>query len=203
MTLVLLQPTEAAPLDEALALVLEESPVVAEVKAEASAIARQSDWSGKVRLGYNHYEYVGDVVSEPNGAFAGVTFEIPLFSKKREIEAARARHQAAQARDELRVAFLADVAKLRELEAQRAESAEMAEFYRDRLSYFKKAVDEGRVESDTLWSDAEKAKKAEHDARQGAVKLDAAMEETARRFGGNEWNRLSALLAAHVKRNGR
>ena len=60
-TFCLVQTADAAPLDEALALVLEQSPVVAEARAEASAVSRQSDWSSRVRLGYNHYQYTGAV----------------------------------------------------------------------------------------------------------------------------------------------
>ncbi|RMG32498.1 MAG: hypothetical protein D6720_13205 [Gammaproteobacteria bacterium] len=66
----------------------------------------------------------------------------------------------AAARQQVLSSFLDEVAGLVELEDKRAEADEMAAFYRNRLEYFKKAVDEGRVESDTLWGYAEKAKKA-------------------------------------------
>jgi len=186
---------QAAPLDDALALVLAESAALAEKQAEATAIAQQSEWVSKAKLGYNRLA----TSTDGSGLNAGFTVEIPLFSRKREIEAARARQAVAQERQQLVSAFLGEVAELTELEAKRSEAAEMAAFYRDRLEYFKQAVAEGRVESDTLWSDAEKAKKAEHDARQGEIKLAAALEESARRYGGHEWKRLRALLAVHVK----
>jgi len=185
----------AAELDEALILVTNASPVIAEQELVAQSISRQSNWSSKVRVGYS----LKSTDTDAAGLNAGLTVEIPLFSRKREIEAAKARHALVKSRDQLQREFLSDVAKLQELEAQQAEAAEMQAFYRDRLTYFRKAVEEGRVESDTLWSDAEKAKKAEHDHHQGAVKLEAALEETARKYGGGEWKRLQALLAAHVK----
>lgn len=187
----------ATPLDDAIALVMRVSPALAEKRAEVRAIAEQSDWTSKVSLGYRHRESE----SEAAGYNAGLLIEIPLFSRKREIEAARSRHALAEARQQLVSQFLGEVAQLAELEGKRSEAAEMAKFYRDRLEYFKKALDEGRVESDTLWSDAEKAKKAEHDAAQGERKLVAALEESARRYGEDEWKMLQALLAAHVKQN--
>lgn len=187
---------QAAPLDDALALVLAESAALTEKQAEAAVIAQQSEWVSKARLGYNRLSTSTDA----SGLNAGFTVEIPLFSRKREIEASRARQAVAQERQQLVSTFLGEVAELTELEAKRAEAAEMSAFYRDRLEYFKQAVTEGRVESDTLWADAEKAKKAEHDTRQGEVKLAAALEESARRYGGQEWKRLQALLVAHVRR---
>lgn len=187
----------AAPLDDALALVLAESAVLAEKQAEASAIAKQSEWVSKARFGYNRLA----TSTDGSGLNAGVTVEIPLFSRKREIAAAKARHAVAKVREKLASTFLGEVADLSELETKRAEAAEMSRFYRDRLEYFKQAVSEGRIESDLLWADAEKAKKAEHKARQGQIKLDAALEESARRYGGHEWKRLQALLAAHVKQS--
>lgn len=193
------QVATGAPLDDAIVLVLRVSPALAEQQAEAKAIAQQSDWSSKVSLGYRHQA----TQSEAGGYNAGLSVEIPLFSRKREIEAARSRHALAEARQQLVSQFLGEVAQLTELEGKRSEAAEMAAFYRDRLEYFKKAVDEGRVESDTLWSDAEKAKKAEHDAAQGERKLVAALEESARRYGEHEWKTLQALLAAHVKQSRR
>lgn len=197
LLLALAGPALAAPLDEAIALVLRVSPALAEQRAEVRAVERQSDWTSKVSLGYRQKS----TQSEAGGYNAGVSVEIPLFSRKREIEAAKGRHALATARQQVLSSFLGEVARLVELEDKRAEADEMAAFYRDRLEYFKKAVDEGRVESDTLWDYAEKAKKAEHDAAQGQRKLAAALEESARRYGEGEWKRLRALLAAHVKRN--
>ncbi|MET0084823.1 MAG: hypothetical protein ABW079_17610, partial [Sedimenticola sp.] len=151
-------------------LVLRTDTIIATREEEARALAKQSDWSGKVRLGYSHLS----TRDEAQGLNAGVTVEIPLFSRKREIEAARSRRAVAESRQKVRSGFLSEAAKLDELEAKRFEAEEMAAFYSDRLAYFRKAVEEGRIESDTLWSDAEKAKKAEHDHRQGEVKLQAA-----------------------------
>lgn len=188
-------PVAATPLDEAVSLVLNASPVVLAAQDEADEAARQPSWTSRVKLGYQQQ----GTDTDAGGWNAGVYVDIPLFGRKHQLEAVKARHQAAEARDRVLSAFLADVATLTELEAKRAEGEEMAAFYRDRLEYFKQAEAEGRVEPDTLWTDAEKAKKAEHDAAQGAVKLSAALEETARRFGGGEWKRLRALLADHVR----
>lgn len=195
--LLLLSPAlvAAESLDEAIELVMQVNPEITAQQAEVTAIGRQSSWSSRVRLGYSY----GATSDEAAGLNAGVTVEIPLFSRKREIEAAKAHSAVAQTRDKVLNAFLSDVATLAGLEAKRAEAEEMAAFYRDRLKYFRQAVEEGRVESDTLWADAEKAKKAEHDHRQGAIALAAALTESARRFGGTEWKRLRALLAAYLK----
>ena len=157
----------AGPLDEALAIAFEESAVIRSAEAEMQEMARQSDWSGRVYVGYA----LADTYDAAAGANAGIQVEIPLFSRKRE------------------------------LEAKRIESQELAAFYKDRLAYFDQAVKEGRVESDGLWEDAAKAKKAEHEAARGEVKVKAMLEEIARRYGGARWKQLQALLAAHMKRS--
>ncbi|BAO43880.1 hypothetical protein TBH_C0950 [Thiolapillus brandeum] len=158
-------------------------------------MSKQSNFKGRVYLGYA----LAETYDAAEGANAGVYFEIPLFSRKRQLEAARARLALSRTEEQLKKAFLGDVEKMRELEAARMEAVEMAGFYKDRLAYFEQAVKEGRVESDSLWEDARLAKKAEYDAKQGIVKVDAAIEEAARRYGGYEWKILQDLLAEIVK----
>jgi len=187
----------AGPLDEALAIAFEESAVIRSAEAEMQEMARQSDWSGRVYVGYA----LADTYDAAAGANAGIQVEIPLFSRKRELEATRARLRLARARDKLQADLLAAIARLRELEEKRIESQELAAFYKDRLAYFDQAVKEGRVESDDLWEDAARAKKAEHEAARGEVKVQAMLEEIARRYGGARWKQLQALLAAHMKRS--
>lgn len=193
--LVLSFTVSASQLDEALALVFEQSAVVQSARAELAEIRKQSNFKGRVYVGYA----LAETYDAAQGGNAGIYIEIPLFSRKREMEAARARLELSRTEEQLKKAFLADVAKIRELEAARLEAVEMAAFYRDRLKYFEEAVKEGRVESDTLWDDAKAAKKAEHDAKQGIVKVDAAIEEAARRYGGYEWKTLQDLLVGIVK----
>ena len=185
----------ATQMDEALALVFEQSAVVQAAREELAEIRKQSNFSGRVYVGYA----LAETYDAAEGANAGIYIEIPLFSRKREMDAARARLELSRTEEKLKKAFLADVAHIRELEAARLEAVEMADFYRDRLKYFEQAVKEGRVESDTLWDDARAAKKAEHDAKQGIVKVDAAIEEAARRYGGYEWKTLQELLVGIVK----
>lgn len=188
----------AGPLDEALALVQQQSATVQAKELEARAVAKQSDWAAKVRVGYA----LQGTDTSAAGVDAGLTVEIPLFSRETEIAAAKAHAAKAEASDRVMARFLGEVAKLHKLVGDRAEAEEMAAFYLDRLEYFKRAVEEGKAASDTLWSDAEKAKKAEHDALQHRAEYAALMDETARVYGGSEWRRLAALLAAHLHRTG-
>ena len=186
-----------APLDEALALVFQQSAVIQAAREELREAERQSSYSGRVYLGYA----LAETYDAAQGLNAGIQITIPLFDRTRELAAAQARAALARAENQLRAAFLGAVADLREQEEKRADALELAAFYRDRLAYFSQAVKEGRVESDSLWSDAAEAKKAEHKAAQAKVKLDAMMEETARRYGGARWQELERLLAEHMKRN--
>jgi len=186
---------EAAPIDDALAVVFKQSAVVQAARQELAEISRQSNFTGRVYVGYA----LSETYDAAEGANAGIYIEIPLFSRKREMEAAKARLELSRTEEQLKNAFLGNVATIRGLEATRLEAVEMADFYSDRLAYFEQAVKEGRIESDMLWEDAKAAKKAEHDAIQGVVKVDAAIEEAARRYGGYEWKKLQGLLVGIVK----
>ena len=49
---------------------------------------------------------------------------------------------------------------------------------------------------DTLWSEAEAMQRAEHDWQREAGRLRALRLTLARRYGGEQWPRLKALLEA-------
>ncbi|WP_456378861.1 hypothetical protein [Thiolapillus sp.] len=186
---------QAAPIDDALGIVFDQSATLEKAREEMREIGRQSRFKGRVYVGYA----LAETYDAAAGANAGIYVEIPLFSRKRELDTARARLALAKQEEALKKAFLADVSSIRELEDKRREAQEMAAFYKDRLTYFDQAVKEGRIEADTLWEDAEKAKKAEHDAVQGTGKVRAKLEQIARRYGGHRWTELQDLLAGMLK----
>jgi hypothetical protein len=173
------------------------SPIIAQQQAETQAIASVSEWSSKVRMGY----YSKGTQIDAEGLNAGISVEIPLFSKQRQIETAKARLRLAESKQALIKEFLVAVSHLSGMAAKHAEAVELRAFYRDRLEYFKQATDEGLHEADALWSDAEKARKSEHTARQAALDFNLKLETTARQFGEQEWMTLKNLLAEYVKQN--
>lgn len=188
----------AAPLDEALALVRERHPVLVAERAQLAERARQHDWAAKVSVGWTQRgtDYGGEA-----GTNAGVNLSIPLFDRKRQLERSKAQAAYAEKRAGIEAAFLRAVQALgKEAAAGRAQ-ARLRDLYRDRLAYRKQQVDEGLQDADTLWTEAEALQRAEQAVARADGELAAELETVAREYGGSEWKRLQALLAAHVKPN--
>ena len=191
------QSIPAAPLDDIIALALDQSAELTARRVEAQAISRQSGWQSELRLAAN----ARSTREQAAGLDAGVTLTIPLFDRRQELEAAQARYQVAVLSQDLRQRLTADIATLVEQAGKVVDATDLAAFQRDRLAYAKQAVAEGRETADSLWSVA----KAVRDAMQAAVAAEQTyamqLETLARTWGGGEWTRLRDLLAAHVRRN--
>jgi outer membrane protein TolC len=197
-------PAGAEPLDEAISLVLAESPVIAKAETDLAAIGEQHDWTARVNIGYQAREFLstsGDstLTGSAGGPNAGIQVFIPLFDKRREIEGMKARASIAVTRDAVLREFVQAAAELRALAEQHAAAIENAELARDRLKYFSEAEKAGQIEPAALWPHAEAAKGAEQAARKSALAFETALDTTARKYGGDQWKKLKALLAEHAK----
>lgn len=185
----------AAPLDDALDLVVNQNAAISARQAEACALAKQSPWTSEVRLGYQ----AQGTREQAAGLDAGISVKIPLFDRKQEIDAARARYQLRQAQQELRGEFINAVGKLVELAGALPAAAETCAFTRDRLDYVRQAVDEGREEADALWPVAGNVREAEQTLTAAKQRYCVQFENLARTYGGERWTTLRDLLAAHVR----
>ena len=195
IVLIGVQAATAGPLEEALTLALGNSAAVRAKQHETEAISQQSSWSSEVRLAYN----LKQSQTNAGGIDTGVTVKIPLFDRSKKIEAAKARYQLAETRQTLKNALVADVSRLVELAVKRADAIEAAEFQRDKLEYYKQAVDEGREEAEVLWQIAKSVRDAQQAAVAAAQAFSTALERSARTYGGEAWMTLQDLLAGHVK----
>jgi len=186
----------AAPLDDAVALVLEAHPVLAAERAVLEAQTHQRDWNADVTLSWTQQ---GTEFGGAGGPNAGIRLRIPLFDRSHEIKAATARSAWQNSRDTVLRSFLAEVEKLTEQAAEVRATDAMRAFHKDLLEYRKKQVDEGLAEANTLWDVAANVQQAEHEYRKARTKLEAMLESVARQYGGEQWKTLQALLAEHVK----
>ena len=189
------QPVMAGPLEDALTLALSNSAAVRAKQHESEAISQQSTWSSEVRLAY-HLQNTQEAAS---GIDAGVTVKIPLFDRSKKIKAARARYQLAETRQALRNALVVAAAQLVELAVIQADASEAAEFQRDKLEYYKRAVDEGREEAEVLWQVAKSVRDAQQKMLAAVQTFDTELEKIARTYGGEAWIRLQDLLAEYVR----
>lgn len=188
----------AGPLDEALALVRQCHPVLVVEREQLAEYARQHDWAAKVSVGWTQRgtDYGGEA-----GTNAGVNLSIPLFDRKRQLDRAKAQAAYAEKRASIEAAFLGDVNALDKQADETKSQTQLHILYRDRLAYRKQQVDEGLQGADTLWAEAEAVQKAEQALAKLQAELQSGLEMVAREYGGDEWKRLQALLAAHVKPN--
>jgi hypothetical protein len=203
LTLVLCGPAGADPLDDAIALVLAESPQIAQAETALNTIDEQHDWSAVVNVGYQAREFLtggsGTLEGGQAGPNAGITVRIPLFDTKRQVEAMKAQAAIAVTRDQVLREFVQAAAELRALADQQAAVAEMAALQVDKLRYFDEQEKAAQIEAAALWPHTEGAKTAEHAARRAALAFDVALETTARKYGGDRWKKLRGLLAGYAK----
>jgi len=185
-------PVHADPMAEALRLVEARHPVLSAQAEERSALARQRNWQTDVFVGWTQR---GTEFSPEAGVNAGVRLTIPLFDRSHEMETARTRTSWTRERSGIIAGFLGDVRALRGM-AVEVESADAArELYRDRLEYWRQAVEEGKSEPERLWGEAEALLQADQAYRAAREALDAERERIAREYGGDAWTTLSDLLA--------
>lgn len=173
-------------------LVEQYHPALVSERGVLAAQSRQHDWAAELGLSYADKSTTADA----QGVNTQLRVSIPLFDRKHELALATQRNALTGQTQQLREAFLADLAKLcaqstkvRELDTQR-------EFWRDRLKYQQQRVDEGLDESVTLWQQVEKSRNAEYDYQRENGELTAQLITISRQYGGKEWKRLQALLAA-------
>ena len=183
---------DADALEEAVRLVLSAHPVLVAGREEQAAQAHQHGWSADLVLGYAQKTTDLDAA----GANAALRLRIPLFDRRQELEAARARTAWRREERAATEAFLADLERLCTRAGELHELETLRRFHRDRLAYRRQQVAEGLAEAASLWTDAERVQEAEQRAQRTRTELETARLATARRHGGNEWSRLQALLAA-------
>lgn len=186
----------SARLEEALTLVAVAHPVlIAEADAFAEA-QKQRDWKAVLSLGYDTnttYE-TGDA-----GGRAALRVEIPLWDRTSQVEKAKARAELVGKEDSARISLLADIQSLCELASQVKALDTLRTFSRDRVEYRQERVNQGLDPAETLWREAETMQRAEHDWQRESGKLDALRLTLARRYGGEEWQRLQTLLTAMTR----
>ena len=180
-------------LEEALRLLETANPVLRAGAAAFGEAQRQRDWSMKLALGYdtNTTFETGEA-----GARAALRVEIPLFDRHGQLAKAEARAAYVGEVDGARSAFLGEIQSLCELSSQVRALDTLRTFTRDRTTYRQERVNEGLDPADSLWAEAEAMQRAEHDWQRESGKLDALRLTLARRYGGEQWQRLQALLRA-------
>jgi len=186
-------------LDDALEIVLANSPTIAGKRGLVDIEKRKHIWDSKVTLGAR---YAQKQTSETASGLDGqgrIEFSIPLFDdggKGKSI----AEEKANVAAESHRVAkeFFDAVRDLQLFDGK----VSVAEFdvgtAYDELRYFKAASDAAVFDSAGLWTYVKAAKDAEKAEFSAKLEYKTKLRNTARLYGGTQRTELEALINQHV-----
>lgn len=180
-------------LSEALRILDQAHPPALTMRAAVEAKQRQHDWSAEVGLSYDT-----NATSEggPAGGRGTIAVKIPLFDQTSRIEKAETRAAAERERDAMRASLLSEMADYCAAVRKRQAAERARDFAKDRLAYYQQRIDQGLASPDVLWQQAESFQSAERERAELAAAIETEALTLARRWGGDQWPRLLALLHA-------
>jgi hypothetical protein len=134
-----------------------------------------------------------DYIDKPITLQAGVQILIPLTSTKERREHAVKAVEETRAMEEVRAKVLADIARLRQHEADLQAAETRLKFYQDKSGWLQKRVKEGFEEVDELWNIGQKL----HEDRAATERLRAllsAQQYQLANYAGEGWQTLLGYL---------
>ncbi len=201
-------PVNADSIDDALAIVIDNSATISEKTIDLDIARNGHDWASEVRFGYNYKQNDsitasadtdGNINTDSKGLNGQLTLKIPLFSNEQNSKISKAHAAAAVEREKVVVSFLSVVKQLILLNQQWKSADENYKLKQDKLEYYKRSLKEGLLESPAeLWVHAEASKAAEHAAAEKMVEYKTELDIVSRQFGGAQWRPLKTHLIAHV-----
>ena len=130
----------------------------------------------------------------------GIQVNIPLSSPKEQREYAQQALAEATRIDEVRGRALTDLAKLRELEAERAAVGERLEFHKSKADWMQERIRKGyEGDVEKLWETAQK-QNAEAAAAKRLDLLLAAQRRQVAHHAGEQWQPLLDYLSGKLQR---
>lgn len=210
LLLALLWPALAAAWEEepALAFILAYNPVVV---AQRDATAAYRPPGGLRRVMEHTSFYVraasgtSSTVSEGGDTTTtspmtvGIQLNIPLSSPKEQREFAQQALAEATRIDELRNRALTDLAKLRELEAERAAVQTRLDFHRSKADWVQERIKKGyEGDVDKLWDSAQKQNTEAASLKRLELLLDAQRRQVAH-YAGARWQPLLDYLSGTLR----
>lgn len=134
-----------------------------------------------------------DFREEPFTAQAGIQINIPLASPKEQREWAVQAMSLVQQIEEVRKQVLADIAILRQHEADLAASQSRLTFYQDKSHWAQERVNQGYDDAATLWEIAQRLNE-ERAAHQRLEILVSAQRHQLASHAGEKWETLLVYL---------
>ena len=198
----------AAPLDDALNIVMSQSATVQARHSIMGVSGTNSDLKGKISLATG---YADKQTQDFAGGFdyrARFQVEYPIFGGTAKItndqERAKALSDLYIAEESLRSQFLSAVHNIAELERNARALIQDHALKIDRLRYMQELDSQAKPdEKQDLWSYIEAAKNAENAAFQADQKFLITLETVSRTYGKDQWAELQGHILAHIKETGK
>lgn len=186
-------------LEEALQIVGESYAPLQSARVLAAEQARKPNWSLSVTVGYSISDIIDEDWGTGAGANAAIRLRIPIGDNASAINAAKERAEVARNEDQVRAAIMDGITNICEQAHKVRALKARADFMRDRLGYRQERVEQGLDPADSLWGDAQAYQEALHTYQEEKAKLDTQRLMLARRYGGDQWPRLKALLESMTR----
>jgi hypothetical protein len=201
----LVEDIAAEPIDEALAIVINNSASINSRHSELKISRDSHNWTSEVRFTYNlrnnttTANETGNLTTDSQGFNGQLIVKIPLFHDETQNKIDRANAALALEQEKVLVSFLASVKSL--LIAHQTHKAADSDYRlkRDKLEYYKQSLKEGLLASPAeLWEFADAAKTSENTAFSAKVAFQTELKTVSRQYGGSQWQELEQLLVAHL-----
>lgn len=183
----------AERLQEALRLLHQANPVLIAERARDAEQARQHTWEAAITVGYSITDTFESGEAGPNAA---LRVRIPLWDRSAKLQAATDHAATISRTADAEAALIADIQGVCEQAHEVRALARKRDFTRDRVSYRQERVDQGLDPADALWGEAEAMQTASHTWEKAAATLATTRLSIARRYAGEHWRRMLALLEA-------
>ncbi len=190
-------PSQAWDEQQALEFIMANNPVLGSYRAVINEYTPAATTLDRVLEHASIYGKAGaggtDYQNQPVVLQAGIQIKIPLASTKERQRFAMKAVEETKAINEIQSKVMADLAQLRQHEADQAATAKRLKFYGDKSGWLKKRVEEGYDEVTSLWDIGQKLNEERAVADRLAILLSSVQYQVAH-HAGERWRVLLDYL---------
>lgn len=187
-------------LDDAIKIVVDNSPSLAGNDVILGVTERKKVWSSKLQLGALYGQ--SDTLETTSGTDlrARLSFEVPLFDdggKGKSV--AEQKLQIAVEKDRVIGSFLTKVTAITILERKVRIAEQDYRLAQTKYEYFQQAQEKGVIEGSQLWQQVEGVSTAQNAIFLASQEYEANVTEVARQYGGTQHIELKGLINQYAR----
>ena len=187
---------------ELLNYIMKTNPVMQSHQLVVDEFQGSKGWMERIEKGSSFVARVtaggSEFTDASNTVFGGINISIPLSTESERRERALKQLSRATASDDMKSRILADVAKLRQMEAELEGSNIQIKFWRDKLEWTKKRLQEGYAKQSDLWNIGQKINASKATITKLLINIKT-QQHILSRFAGDQWE----IALAYLKDQGK